>query len=400
MMDGTVNLNVATQPTAQLLPAGEGLYSAFGLDAGSTAGKRLDEGRDRTIVIVTDTWHPQVNGVARQLAKTVDVLRRWGYRVEVIHPYLFRTYRLPGFNDLRLTTGHNRGRISAMLRSLLPCAVHVATEGPLGLAARRFCVWNHVPFTTWHHTDYPETIPMLVPVPDWGVYGYMRWFHKPSSTIMVNTRRMGDKLRDQNFLRPIRVWQGGVDVELFCPRPKPPRARKVALYVGRIAKEKNLEQFLDCQGDYDKVLVGDGAHRAELERRYPSARFLGVMSGEELAKTYAAADVFVFPSVTDTFGLVLIESLACGVPVAAYPVQGPIDIMEDRGGVGCLGHNLEQSIQCALATYDPQCCRQLALEYSWENSVRAFVDNLVFAPAIEPSAVRGHSRQLQFAAAR
>ena len=363
------------------------------------AGRRMEspsveDGAGKTIVIATDTWHPQVNGVVRQLKKTVEILERWQYRVEVIHPYLFRSYRIPGFNDLDITPGHNRFRINAMLSRLLPCAIHVATEGPLGLAVTRFCKGRKRPFTSWHHTDYPETLQLHMPLPDWFVYGYMRWFHKCSSTIMVNTRRMGRKLHENGFQSPMRVWSGGVDTELFHPRPKPPRARKMALYVGRIAKEKNLEHFLDCCGEYDKVLVGEGAHRAELQHRYPQAKFLGVLSGEDLAQVYAAADVFVFPSVTDTFGLVLIEALACGVPVAAYPVQGPADIL-DRDGVGCLGHDLEVCIERALREHDPAECRKLALDYSWENSTRMFVNNLVFAPPLEPSAAAGRQPQSQ-----
>jgi glycosyltransferase involved in cell wall biosynthesis len=359
------------------------------------ASSSAQPGAGQTIVIATDTWQPQVNGVVRQLQKTIAMLERWEYRVEVIHPYLFGTYRLPGFNDLEFTTGRNRLRINAMLRKRLPCAIHVASEGPLGLAVSRFCKGRGLPFTTWHHTDYPATLPATIPLPDWFIYAYMRWFHKCSSTIMVNTRRMGEKLRENGFQAPMRVWSGGVDTDLFRPRPKPPRCRKVALYVGRIAKEKGLEQFLDCRGEYDQVLVGDGAHRAELQQRYPRAMFLGVLSGEELAKVYAAADVFVFPSMTDTFGLVLIEALACGVPVAAYPVQGPADIV-DREGVGCLDHNLELAIERALHQHDPARCRQLAMEYSWESSTRMFVDNLAFAPATAPGASswrldRGHT---------
>lgn len=355
-------------------------------------GHAAGDAASKTIVIVTDTWQPQVNGVVRQLRKTIDIVEGWGYRVEVIHPYLFRAWRIPGFNDLEVTTGHNRLQINAMLTRLLPCAIHVATEGPLGLAATRFCKGRRVPFTTWHHTDYPETLPLHVPVPDWLIYGYMRWFHKCSATIMVNTPRMGEKLLDNGFKSPLRVWSGGVDTDLFRPRPKPPRARKMALYVGRIAKEKNLEAFLECRGDYDKVLVGDGAHRAELQQRYPQAQFLGVLAGEELAKVYAAADVFVFPSVTDTFGLVLIEALACGVPVAAYPVQGPADIVGSRTGVGSIGNNLEQCIEKALAEHDPVRCRELALEYSWDNSARMFLNNLVFAPALEQKASASGAR--------
>jgi glycosyltransferase involved in cell wall biosynthesis len=382
-----VNVNGATQQTADLWTSG---HQSLQPAREPASGRRIEspsveDGAGKTIVIATDTWHPQVNGVVRQLKKTIEILERWQYRVEVIHPYLFRTYRFPTFNDLEVTTGHNRFQINDMLTRLLPCAIHVATEGPLGLAVTRFCKGRRRPFTSWHHTDYPETLPLHLPLPDWFIYGYMRWFHKCSSTIMVNTWRMGRKLRDNGFQAPMRVWSGGVDTDLFVPRPKPPRTRKMALYVGRIAKEKNLEQFLECQGDYDKVLVGEGAHRAELQYRYPQAKFLGVLSGEELAKVYAAADVFVFPSVTDTFGLVLIEALACGVPVAAYPVQGPADII-DRERVGCLGQNLEACIERALHDHDPVECRKLALEYSWENSTRMFLNNLIFAPALDPPA--------------
>jgi 1,2-diacylglycerol 3-alpha-glucosyltransferase/glucuronosyltransferase len=331
----------------------------------------------QSIVICTDTWEPQVNGVVRTLKNTVDILRGWGHPVEVIHPYLFHTFRFPVYNDLELTPCLNRRRMARLLGARLPAAVHIATEGPLGLAARRFCIRNGVPFTTWHHTDFPETIRKVVKVPKRWIYGYMRWFHRRSATLMVNTKRMGQKLLDAGFQNLMRVWPGGVNTDQFSPRPKSPRARKVALYVGRIAPEKGLENFLDCRGDYDKVLVGDGAARPDLQRRYPNARFPGVMSGERLVQAFADADVFVFPSKTDTFGLVLIEALACGVPVAAYPVQGPADIV-DRDGVGCLDNNLEHAIEMALRGHDPVRCRQLALEYSWENSARKFFGNLSF----------------------
>ncbi|HWA98872.1 MAG TPA: glycosyltransferase family 1 protein [Pirellulales bacterium] len=332
---------------------------------------------NRTIVIATDTWEPQINGVVRTLKRTVDTLCSWGHHVEVIHPYLFRPIRIPGFNDLELTHGLNRPRINRMLRGFEPGAIHVATEGPLGLAVRRYCTHNRVPFTTWHHTDFPATLPRHLPISQRIIYGYMRWFHRHSSTIMVNTPRMRDKLLAHGFTQPMRVWSGGVDTDLFRPRPKTPRSRPVALYVGRIVKEKNLEKFLECAGDYDKVLVGDGAARADLERRYPQSRFVGVLSGEPLARAYADADVFVFPSITDTFGLVLIEALACGVPVAAYPVQGPADILQGDG-VGCLSSNLGAAIDRALADHDPQRCRDLALQYSWQNSARQFVSNLAY----------------------
>ncbi len=332
---------------------------------------------NRTIVICTDTWEPQVNGVVRTLRHTIDVLRGWGYQVEVIHPYLFHTFRVPFVRDLEFTTGLNRWRINALLKQHLPCAIHVATEGPLGLACSRFCKMYEVPFTTWHHTDFPMTLPRLFGMPSSICYGYLRWFHRHSSTLMVNTPRMQAKLTENGITTPMRVWPGGVNTHFFRPRAKEARGRKIALYVGRIAKEKGLEGFLDCRGDYEKHLVGDGAARPDLERRYPDARFRGVLHGEELARAFANADVFVFPSKTDTFGLVLIEALACGVPVAAYPVQGPIDIL-DRPGVGCLDDNLEYAIDQAIKSYDPAICRELALEYSWENSARRFYNNLVF----------------------
>jgi glycosyltransferase involved in cell wall biosynthesis len=205
----------------------------------------------------------------------------------------------------------------------------------------------------------------------------MRNFHKKSQSVYTYTPTMKQKLIDMGVKPPVVVWPGGVDTNLFRPYPKPERQRKVAMYIGRVATEKNLEAFLECRGNYDKVVVGDGRARVKLEQQYPDTQFLGPRFGEELAKTYASADVFVFPSRTDTFGLVILEALACGVPVAGYPVQGPVDIL-NHPGVGCMSENLSEAIEGALAHGNPEQCRQLALEYRWERQAERFLDNLTF----------------------
>jgi len=256
-----------------------------------------------------------------------------------------------------------------------PCAVHIATEGPLGLAARRYCVKKEIPFTTAFHTRFPEYVHARFGIPVSWTYKVMRWFHGPSRTIMVATQTIEDELKKWG-LSNIKRWTRGVDTDLFRPRDKAflDLPRPISLYVGRVAVEKNIKAFLDLDLPGSKLVVGDGPQLAELTRSHPDVHFVGSKEGEDLAKHFSASDVFVFPSRTDTFGLVLLEALASGIPVSAYPVPGPLDVIGDSP-VGCLSEDLTEAVHTALEV-DPQLCRDYALGFSWELSVQQFLNNV------------------------
>jgi len=326
------------------------------------------------ILIVTDAWHPQVNGVVRTIATVRTELEAMGHTVEVIGPDRFRTIPLPTYPEIRLALGAGR-RLGAMIEALNPDCIHIATEGPLGFAARRYCLRHAVPFTTAYHTRFPEYVRDRVPIPLALGYAVVRRFHRPSAAVMVATASIERDLTRRGFTN-IRRWTRGVDTVLFRPRPKDflDLPRPIALYVGRVAVEKNLEEFLALDLPGSKLVVGDGPARADLAQRYPGVIWAGAKHGEELAKHYAAADVFVFPSRTDTFGLVLLEALASGVPVAAYPVPGPLDVV-DGSGAGCLDEDLKRAVEGALRL-PPERCREHALNFSWRRSAEQFLANL------------------------
>lgn len=325
------------------------------------------------VAIVTDAWHPQVNGVVRTLATTGDELRGLGHRVTFITPGDFRTVPCPTYPEIRLAVLPQR-KIARLLDAAAPCAIHIATEGPLGHAARRYCLNRGLPFTTAYHTRFPEYVRARARIPlDW-TYAVMRRFHGPSSGVMVATASLRRELEANGFTN-IRDWTRGVDLGLFHPRPSIlDLPRPVLMYVGRVAVEKNIGAFLDLELPGTKVVVGDGPQRAELQRRYPGAVFVGSMHGEQLAAHYASADVFVFPSRTDTFGLVLVEALASGVPVAAYPVPGPLDVIGESGA-GALDEDLGRAVRRALAI-DRAAARVHALTFTWRRCAETFVDNL------------------------
>jgi glycosyltransferase involved in cell wall biosynthesis len=326
------------------------------------------------IAIVTDAWHPQVNGVVHTLKTTSNTLTRMGHEVLVIEPSQFKTFPCPTYPEIRLAWFPLR-RIDTMLRGFAPEAIHIATEGTLGSAARTWCQRMRAPFTTSYHTQFPEYVRARAPIPlSWG-YAYMRGFHSAAAKTMVATPTMERSLRDRGFGNLVR-WSRGVDVELFKPRRKEflNLPRPIAVYTGRVAVEKNIEDFLRMKFAGSKVVVGDGPARAELQRKYPEARFVGYQFGEELASHIAAADVFVFPSRTDTFGLVLLEAMACGVPVAAYPVTGPIDVVH-RDVTGVLDEDLAAATRAALRL-NPTDCRDYALRFTWEAASTQFLNNL------------------------
>jgi len=332
------------------------------------------------ILIATDAWHPQVNGVVRTLMMTAEAAKTLGVEVHFLTPQSFRTFAMPSYPDLRLALPHG-AKIARLIEAARPDSIHIATEGPIGMSVRRYCRRHGVPFTTSFHTRFPEYVSARLPVRESWIWAALRAFHRGSQAVMAATPALANELRARGF-RNVVLWPRGVDTGLFHPRladlglPRP-----VFLCVGRVAVEKNLEAFLDLELPGTKVIVGDGPARAALVRKYPQAVFLGAQQGEELANTYAAADVFVFPSKTDTFGLVLLEALASGVPVAAFPVTGPRDVL-GSAPVGALNDDLRRACLAALAI-SPQACLEFAAEHTWEASARAFIENMADVRAIE-----------------
>lgn len=326
------------------------------------------------IALVSDAWTPQTNGVVKTLRMTVAGLHEMGHEVEIFHSGLFRTQACPGYPEIRLALLPYR-QLAARLDQFQPDTVHIATEGPLGLAARRWCLRRRLAFTTSYHTQFPEYLRARLPVPLNLSYAYLRRFHAPAARTMVATASMQRQLQQRGFNNLVR-WSRGVDVNLFKPSSATllDLPRPIALYLGRVSVEKNIEAFLALDLPGTKVVVGDGPARARLEAQYPHARFMGYRFGEELAGILAAADVFVFPSRTDTFGLVLLEAMACGVPVAAYPVTGPIDVVR-QGVTGVLDEDLQAATLAAL-TLDRRDCRAQALENTWEMATRQFLSHL------------------------
>ncbi|MDX2142227.1 MAG: glycosyltransferase family 1 protein [Rhodospirillaceae bacterium] len=326
------------------------------------------------ILLVTDAWHPQVNGVVRTLATLKRGLEGLGHEVTYITPDLFRTIPCPTYPEIRLALWPGR-QMRQLIDSFRPCAIHIATEGSLGLAAWSYCRKRGLPFTTAFHTKFPEYLHARFGLPPKWTYAALRRFHGQADAIMVATPTIERELRAQGFDR-IKRWSRGVDTEQFRPRDKAflDLPRPILLYVGRVAVEKNIEAFLTLDTPGTKVVIGDGPLLPQMRQKYQSAVFLGAKHGEDLARHYAAADVFVFPSLTDTFGLVLLEALASGVPVAAYPVAGPLDVIADAP-VGCLHHNLGLAIGQAL-TLSPQACRAHAETYSWAACTEQFLANI------------------------
>jgi glycosyltransferase involved in cell wall biosynthesis len=328
------------------------------------------------IVIVTDAWAPQVNGVVRTLTATVRLLESRGHDVMVIAPHQFRSLPCPTYPEIRLALTTRRA-IARRLAEFAPDAIHIATEGPLGLLARRVCLANGWPFTTAYHTQFPAYIARRTRLPETLFWRYIEWFHRPAARVMVATASIRRELADHGLMQ-VYHWSRGVDLAQFsADAPPPPEyaglERPIQLYVGRVAVEKNITAFLEAQHAGSKVVVGDGPALADLAARYPDVLFLGRRDGRALAGCYAGADVFVFPSRTDTFGLVMIEALACGTPVAAYPVAGPIDIVTER--CGALSDDLPRAIDAALFC-ERSDCREQGARFSWEVATDQFLSGL------------------------
>lgn len=330
------------------------------------------------MLIVTDAWYPQVNGVVRTVDKTAEELRALGIVVHLITPAEYRTIPLPGYNEigLSLTTS---GPVIRRIEAMQPDAIHVATEGPLGLIVRNYCVRKKLPFTTAYHTQFPEYLRARLPFPLAASYPLMKWFHKPATACLVGTPYLKAVLNERGFTN-IEVWTKGVDTALFnqARRAPLPYAGPVFLYVGRVAVEKNIEAFLRLDLPGTKLVVGDGPSLKSMKAAFPAVTFVGTRHGEELARLFASADVFVFPSRTDTFGLVLLEALASGTPVAAYPVTGPIDVIGDAP-VGVLDNDLRAAALKALEVpRDP--CRAYAERFSWAASAEQFLSHVTPIP--------------------
>ena len=323
------------------------------------------------ILIATDAWHPQVNGVVRTLAMVAASAAKLGADIHFLTPQAFATFGLPSYRDLRLALPYPT-RIARLIEEARPDAIHIATEGPIGYAVRRYCRKHALPFTTGFHTRFPDYVSARLPFPESWSWAALRAFHAPSRAVLAATPALVAELRGRGF-RHVALWPRGVDTGLFHPReidlglPRP-----IFLSVGRVAVEKNLEAFLELDLPGTKLIVGDGPARATLERQYPQAVFLGARQGEGLAEIYAGADVFVFPSRTDTFGLVLLEALASGLPVAAFPVTGPRDVI-GAAPVGVLDEDLRVACLAARSRSRADCV-EFAKAHSWEASARAFVD--------------------------
>ena len=329
------------------------------------------------LLIVTDAWHPQVNGVVRSIENTNRELARLGITVSMITPEGFASVPCPTYPEIRLSLASYR-RVAAAIENAQPAYVHIATEGPLGLTARRWCLKNGMRFSTSYHTRFPEYVAARLPIPAAWLYAFVRWFHNAGSGCMVATPSLAEELALKG-IRNLMPWSRGIDSTLFRPQPALDTPfglpRPIFMTVGRVAPEKNLPAFLDLDLPGSKVVVGDGPGRAELQARYPGVLFTGAKFGEALAEAYAQADVFVFPSRTDTFGNTILEALASGVPVAAYPVTGPIDIVGGDAAAGALDEDLAKACLAALSC-SRQAARDLAFSYSWEAATQQFIDNV------------------------
>ena len=332
----------------------------------------------KKLLLVTDAWHPQVNGVVSCYDRMLEQLPKRGYEITIVHPGLFRTVSLPGYPEIRLAL-FPRKRLRKMLADIQPDAVHVAVEGPLGLAARALCRKKNVPFTTCYHTHFQmylaaRGLGLFTPL----AYVFLRWFHNGGTRTMVATESLKQELNAHGF-KNIVLWPLGVDTEFFKRNPSPalpPLPKPVFVFFSRLASEKNPEEFFQLELPGTKLVIGDGPERKRLEETYGKThRFVGYKRGQELIDWLSLCDVSVFPSRSETFGLVVIETLACGIPVAAHDCQGPRDIITN-GVDGYLSEDLKDAaIQCL--SLDREACRKKALSYSWERSAEIFEGLLV-----------------------
>jgi glycosyltransferase involved in cell wall biosynthesis len=327
------------------------------------------------IMIVSDAWFPQTNGVVNTLAQTAAWLGRFGHEVRLATPRDYRTVPCPTYPEIRVAV-LPQGKLARNIAAFRPQALHIATEGPLGLSARRYCISHGLRFTSSYHTQFPQYLRSRLPIPLAASYALLRWFHGAAQSCMISTQGVHAELAARGFRNLVR-WRRGVDTQLFRPQRKDflNLPRPIAAYVGRVAVEKNVAAFLRMPWNGTRIVIGDGPERQRLQTQYPEAVYAGFRFGEDLAAHLAAADVLVFPSLTDTFGLVNLEAMACGVPVAAFPVTGPIDVVQD-GVTGALDTDLARAAHRALRI-DPRACRERALQSGWDACTHEFESHLV-----------------------
>ena len=326
-----------------------------------------------TILVVTDNIRDQINGVVTTFKNIESYASLDGCNIVYLDPGQFRHIDCPGYSEVKLSWPT---KIASKIQAIDPDYIHIATEGPLGLAVRIHCEWNKIPYNTSYHTKFPEFLKRIYHIPEFLTYAYMRWFHKCSHCVLTTTQTMVEELHAHGFKDNVVPWTRGVDRTIFSPklRSKTKTKEPVLLSVGRVSKEKGLDDF--CQLPYtNKIVVGDGPYRTELEHKYPDVKFVGVKQGQELAEYYANADVFVFTSQADTFGIVIIESLACGTPVAAYPVAGPKDILI-QGLTGSMNPNLTTSVEHCL-TLKRATVEKVGATWTWAKCWAIFKEHLV-----------------------
>lgn len=326
------------------------------------------------VLIATDAWRPQINGVVRSLERMYEAAPAHGVTAHMLTPEGFWQIGLPSYPDIRLALATRRA-VAKRIAEFNPDHIHIATEGPIGWLTRAVCLAQKRTFTTSYHTRFPQYVAARWPIPESWSYRFLRRFHGPAAGVMVSTATVEAELRQHGFERILR-WGRGVDLSLFHPRPASvlDLPRPIFLSVGRVAVEKNLEAFLSLRLPGSKVVVGDGPARADLQRAFPDVTFLGTREGEDLASIYASSDVFVFPSLTDTFGIVLLEAAASGLPVAAFPVQGPSDVFAGSGAA-VLDEDLRGAALAALRI-PREACLELAAGYSWQSSAEQFYGHI------------------------
>lgn len=326
------------------------------------------------VMIVTDAWEPQVNGVVRTLKQTRAELEAMNHEVQMITPLEFTTIPCPTYPDISLSLLPGQ-KVRERLNAFMPDAIHIATEGPLGLAARSYAIKNNLPFSSAYHTRFPEYVQARTNIPLSWTYQFLRWFHRPSQAVLAPTLGIKQDLEKWGFTKVV-LWSRGVDLDIFTmPESKVLNsAHPIYLYVGRVAVEKNIQAFLELDLTGSKWVVGDGPALADIRQKYPNVNYFGVLNQAQLAQIYAVADVFVFPSKTDTFGLVMLEAMACGLPVAAYPVTGPIDVL-GQSKAGVMSENLQEA--CLEALKIPkEAARAHAELFSWRVASEQFLNHL------------------------
>lgn len=330
---------------------------------------------NKRLLIVSDAWHPQINGVVRTLTNTIGCIDAMGsWDTFVISPQDFPNFSFPGYEEISVSYKINP-HLNKLIDNICPDYIHISVEGPLGIAARKYCIKHGYKFTTAYHTKFPEFIESRLRIPAGIIYPFFRWFHAPSSNVMTATLSLSKELAAHGFKNTFGRWSRGVDTALFNPKHRVEHISNYAVYVGRVSHEKNIAAFLSAETPMKKVVVGSGPQLNELKIKYPAVEFVGTKSGKELATYYANAKVFAFPSKTDTFGLVIIEALSSGTPVAAFNIPSPSDIIIES--VGALRDNFSEALEIA-STKDRDECRDFAVQnYTWQKATEQFLSNLV-----------------------